>query len=367
MTYFYFLLLGAWVGATVCQLFFWLCIFSRLASYKREKKGTTAAPEPVSVVLCARNAATDLEQFLPKVLAQDYPCFEVCVVDDASDDHTTEVLSRLQSAFPMLKVVRIAHKTQKGKKKALATGIAAAQYDWLLLTDADCYPLSNQWIKGMMAARQSQTEVVLAFAPYEKQAGALNAFIRFETVWTAVQYMGLALAGQPYMGVGRNLLYKKSLFEAVNGFEKHQHILSGDDDLFVNQVIRPDNFALTIAPETFVASPAKTSIQAYFSQKKRHVSVGIHYDWRTKMVLGALALSHFGHYVGFLGPLAIAPLGLWWLLFAARLGVVAYLYRHITKKMGEQDLWPYFPILETALAGYYVVFSTSLMTRRNDW
>ena len=216
-------------GATICQLLYWYLVFSKLAFYKIDKKGIvkesipsvldTDLP-PISIIICARNEAENLRKNLPTILNQEYASFEVIVVNDASTDETLSVLNSFLSKYHHLRIINITDKKIIGKKGALAEGIEAAKYEWLLLTDADCYPFTKNWILGMIKGVDAK-EIGLGYAPYEKRDGFLNTFIRYETVWTATQYMGFALAGEPYMGVGRNIIYMKKLYEKVGGFQKH--------------------------------------------------------------------------------------------------------------------------------------------------
>src|SRR5690606_34092381 len=157
-----------------------------------------------------------------------------------------------------------------GKKFALSLGIKAAQYEHLVFTDADCVPESSDWLTHMAGAFSGGKEIVLGYSPYLRRAGMLNALIRFETFHTAMSYLSYALKGKPYMGVGRNMAYTKSLFFRGKGFASHMHIASGDDDLFVNQNATPHNTTICIHPEAHVWSEPKTTFSAYARQKTRH-------------------------------------------------------------------------------------------------
>lgn len=185
-----------------------------------------------------------------------------------------------------------------GKKFALAQGITAARYDHLLLTDADCCPASEDWLYHMQRKLRGPLKIGLGYGPYQKYPGWLNRFIRYETFYTALQYLSFALAGRPYMGVGRNLIYKKELFEEVGGFHKHINLASGDDDLFVQAAADANNTTLILSPSTFCYSEPERTWRSYARQKARHLTTGKHYTTINKMLLGALSLSHFVHFLG---------------------------------------------------------------------
>jgi poly-beta-1,6-N-acetyl-D-glucosamine synthase len=354
--------------STAVQLFYWLFVFSRVAFHRPQSIPTdlTGYP-PVSVVICARNEAENLKAYLPKILEQDYPNFEVVVVNDDSADNTANVLNNFARQYPHLRIITVQEKKLLGKKGALAEGIAASRYEWLLLTDADCYPLSKNWIAGMVSevVISKKSEIVLGYAPYENCDNSfLNKFIRFETVWTATQYLGFALAGMPYMAVGRNYLYNKNLYESVNGFLMHADIPGGDDDLFVNQVITKKNFSTLLNAQTFMVSKPKPTWNAYFTQKTRHFSTGKRYLLIHQLILASVALSHFFYFV--------TPIYLLYSDFstmfvptsmAIRTMVIWTIYSIILKRFNEHYLFWYIPLFDVVLALFFLVFTPATILR----
>lgn len=359
-------------GATVVQLIFWLFVFSRLAFFNQKKHlglgesdDYPLSQQAVSVIICARNEATNLRKKLPKILQQDYPDFEVVVVNDASTDESAEVLNELSKQYPHLRIISILEKKQLGKKSALAKGIDNASYDWLLMTDADCTPVSKNWISGMMSGIREGKEMVLGYAPYAKRDNSLlNKFIRFETVWTATQYLSFALIGQPYMGVGRNLLYNKKLYKKVNGFTKHEDLASGDDDLFVNQVITQKNFSIILLPQTFMVSEPKTRWNSYFTQKNRHLSAGKRYMVKHQILLGLVSASHFlffvtlffATYVKISTMFAVANI-------VVRTILIWTVYAKILRKLHEERLLWWIPLLDVLYVFFYLVFAATIILR----
>lgn len=271
------------------QLFYYLLIYARVAT-KRSNKLVNTIDEspPVSVVICARNEEENLEQFLPLVLEQEYPTFEVVVVDDCSVDNTDMVLRRLAEKYPHLRTTTIKpdNKFRHGKKLALTVGIKAANHSWLLLTDADCKPASKYWIREMAKNFKAPNQVVLGYGGYSKGRGGLNRLIRYDTFYIAMQYLGFAKFGLPYMGVGRNLAYKKELFFENKGFANHNHMLSGDDDLFVQQVAKKQNTCVELSPMAHTRSVASATFKEWVNQKRRHLSTSPKYRAGVKVWLG---------------------------------------------------------------------------------
>ena len=358
-----------WCGlllSTITQLWFWGVCFHKVANYSPPNLPAQADEElpPASIIICARNEEDNLRRNLPLFLQQDYPTYEVIVVDDNSTDKTAEVVLEFQKKFSTLRLLTVRNKTSPGKKAALSLGIKQASFERLFLSDTDCRPVSRQWLRVMSRSLTGSTGIVLGYGPYLKRDGWLNRFIRFEAFYTAIQYLSFALAGHPYMGVGRNLAYHRSIFWQAKGFERHAHLTSGDDDLLVNQMAHAGNTTINLFPETRIYSDPATSWRGYYNQKRRHLSVGSHYRWQHQFALGALALSHFAFYA--LTILLLILLPDWWYIltlnYLVRIGVVLQVYQGAGKHLGEQDLLPLLPLLDVLYLVYYLVFALSLLT-----
>lgn len=291
--------------STLIQMIYYWLVFSRLSFYKNAGN-INANPQlpPVSVVICARNEYLNLEQNLPLILSQDYPNFEVVIVNDCSDDGTDELLSDFARADSRVKVVHLTQSLNffRGKKFPLSMGIKSASNEILLLTDADCKPLSNQWIKSFATSYEKGTEVVIGFSSFEKNSRLLNLLIRFDNLQAAIWFFSRAIAGKPFMAIGRNLSYRKSLFLKNKGFTSHYNIPTGDDDLFIAQVANKKNTRIEISPDTKVITKPKTSLGDWFRQKRRHMLSSAHYQAGVRMMFFIYSLSQLLFYLslGFL-------------------------------------------------------------------
>lgn len=358
-----YLLLAGLAACTVFQILIYAAWFSRLWRYRAMASENDGASPAVSVIICARNEQKNLQQYLHHFLNQKYHTFEVVVVNDGSTDESWELLLQFQKKYPNLTAVNVPFATPPGKKAALAAGIAQAKHEVLLLSDADCRPVSDQWIALMTAPLKSKREIVLGYSPYERCPGLLNAFIRFETVYTAIQYFSFAWAGMPYMGVGRNLLYTRSLFRRTGGFEAHLHKASGDDDLFVNAAANAENTGMVLHPGAFVVSVPQRSWSGYYYQKSRHFSTGSSYRMRHQVLLGAIALSHSLHYALLLALLIAAPevSAVASLMYLSRMAVVAGVFGTLLHKFEARDLWKWVPLMDALLPLYYLIFSKHIL------
>ena len=279
--------------AFIHQIYFYLR-YLRLGGKVPQKTDSDVQLPAVSVIVCAHNEYENLQDYLSILLEQDYPCYEVIVVDDSSEDGSDLLLERWSRQYGNLyhTFVPRGARVLSNKKLALTIGIKAAHYDYLLLTDADCRPESKYWIREMMKGfSNEQTELVLGFSPYFEKKGLLNHIIGYDTLFNGLQYMGMARAGKPYMGVGRNLAYKRETFFSTGGFKGLLGNRAGDDDLFVNRIANAANTVVVNNPNSIVWSVPKTTWREWFHQKRRHLSVSPQYRTRSKIQVTLEPLS----------------------------------------------------------------------------
>jgi cellulose synthase/poly-beta-1,6-N-acetylglucosamine synthase-like glycosyltransferase len=359
----------AFCVVTAVQLIYFWGIFARFAFYIKKEK--PVGPSPVSIVICAKNEYYNLKNNLPSILNQNYPDFEVVVVNDASDDETIFLLQDLEREYRHLKVVNITQDLNffKGKKFPLSLGIKSAKNELLLLTDADCVPSSPNWIMEMASNFDSKTEIVLGYGPYEQKNNLLNMIIRYETIMTSVQYFSYALAGMPYMGVGRNLAYRKSLFIKHKGFISHYTIKSGDDDLFINKAATRKNAKIEIHPESYTVSPAKNIFRDWWYQKRRHLSTGKYYKPKHQFILGLYSGSLALFYLLFIGLLLIKfNVYIVLSIFVVRLFSKLIIFKNSMQKLNEKNLLLISPMFEIFLLGFFpLIILANLVIKHSKW
>lgn len=362
------IILICFLGVLVVQvgyLTFYLIAFS-----KKGKVGE-AKPQPVSVIVSAHDEEDNLRELIPMLLQQDYPEFEVIVVDDRSNDDSFSILRHFAQDNKNFKHLEVKQKPDhvNGKKFALTLAIKAASHEWILLTDADCRPVSNHWIKSMSTCFSDGISIVTGYSPYEKGPGLLNAFIRYEALLTAIQYLGQALMGKPYMGVGRNLAYRKSLFLKNKGFSTHLDVTGGDDDLFVNKVANRHNLMPCLLKDSLVYSKPKIKWGDFYHQKIRHLSVGKRYRTVDKLRLGAFNMSLILTWLLFIPALLVPEfMALVLTAFIARIIILFFLSRTVSRKLGDGfEAWKV-PFLDFIFTIYYLVTGlVALQTNKIRW
>jgi glycosyltransferase involved in cell wall biosynthesis len=359
------------IACVAIQLLYYLVVFLRL-NFVRPFKDVPEYLPGVSVIICAKNEARNLQQFLKIVLIQQYKQFEVIVVNDQSTDNTVDVLVEYYKRNKNLKLINIEPNEKKpyaGKKYALMKGIEAASFDTIVVTDADCRPATTHWLAKLVGCYMDETQIVLGHSPYEKRPGFLNKLIRYENFMTALQYFGFAIAGLPYMGVGRNLSYKKELIQGFKGFDKAKNILTGDDDLLVNARATGKNTMVCIDKSAFMYTQPEKTFGAWINQKKRHLRSGFKYKFIHQLLLFFFAFSNLVFYSSFVvliikGELLKTVLLLFFALLLNKLIITFRVY----KKLGAEDLRFLSPVLDITYTAYLlIIFFLLLLKPKDSW
>jgi cellulose synthase/poly-beta-1,6-N-acetylglucosamine synthase-like glycosyltransferase len=353
------------------QLFYYLWFYLAVYRYKHpEEKNRQRS---VSVIICARNEAENLRNFLPLVLEQDYPDYEVIIVNDCSEDDSYDVLGAFLLQYPHLRISNVNKdpKFTHNKKFAQFIGIKAAKNDVLLFTDADCQPESKHWLETIASDFDDNTDFVLGYGGYIREKGLLNLYIRYDTMTIAMQYLGMAIRGIPYMGVGRNLAYRRSVFFEKKGFAGHSHIISGDDDLFVNSNAGKENTRVEFRDGTHTRSVPCLTFTEWITQKKRHLTTAPYYKFRDKFLLILEPLARVTFFVSFI--ILLSYLFLWQyllLLFGLRLICQVTVLGLTQKRLNEPGLAGIsliFDIFSPVISGVILLGNTMKRSGTNQW
>ena len=358
----------SFVVFTAIQLIYYFVFSSFLFEAKKDKKKNNVVP--VSVIICAKNEAKNLQEFLPSILNQEYEDYEVILIDDASSDETADVMLSFKKQHSNIKIISVENIEAfwGNKKYALTLGIKGANNEHLLFTDADCKPVSKNWISEMANNFSQEKTIVLGYGKYKKEKSLVNLFVRFETLLTAIQYFSYAKLGSPYMAVGRNLAYHRSEFFNVKGFINHMHIRSGDDDLFIQDAANKENTTFTISKKSFTESIAPTSFKEWFQQKRRHISTANHYKTQHKFFLGLFFVSKVLFYL-----LAIILFFFYSWKIILPIFLSYYLVQFIviglsSKKLKEPTIAFLLPFLEIGLLIFqFSIFITNLSSKPKHW
>jgi len=365
------ILFWVFVTAAAIQLFFYLLTLSVFSFYRKPRSTSVNIPG-ISVIISAKNEAENLKKLIPLLLKQQYKAFEIIVLDDKSTDDTYDYTIELEHKEENFKLVRIDSTPDhiNNKKYALTLGIKAAKFDYLVFTDADCQPAGEYWLEEFSHGFTSdKIKFVLGYSQYFRKKGLLSMFINYETILTALHYVGIGLLGNPYMGVGRNIAYRKSFFLKNNGFGKYQGVVGGDDDLLVNQYANRKNTKFILSPNSTVYSIPKTKMNDYILQKTRHLSVGKHYRGTDKLLLGLLSFSKIIFWLSFItaimsGYQTYFVAGGFFLVMVSLLTVLLVL----KKKTGDKSSIWMLPFLDFIFIFYYITTGLKvLFTKKVRW
>ncbi|MFY7810931.1 MAG: glycosyltransferase [Flavobacterium sp.] len=371
MTFFLNIILISFIVVCFIQLIYFGFIFSKF-SFSKINNQNYVFSEPVSVVICAKNEEKNIANLIEILLNQNYTNYEILIIDDASSDKTSEIIESYQKSNSKIKLVKVENNEAfwGNKKWALTLGIKATKYENLLFTDADCKPINENWIKEMTKNFQNEKTIILGYSPYLKIKNSwLNKLIRFETLFTALQYFSWAKIGKPYMGVGRNIAYKKSEFFNQNGFVNHMKVYSGDDDLFVNAASNFKNTVIEYSNDSFVYSEPKKTWKEWILQKRRHITTAKYYKFFDQFQLSILFISQFLFFL--FAIILISFLHQWILvlsLIAFRYLINFIIIGKSTKKLNETNLTIWYPILEINLIiiQFYIFFK-NIISKPKYW
>ncbi|MGL1887358.1 MAG: glycosyltransferase [Reichenbachiella sp.] len=360
------ILFYVFLGSIAIQTLFWVIPWIAIGNHKLKENQESPA---VSVIVCAHNELNNLKELIPALEKQEYSDFEIIIVDDRSDDGTYDFMLETQSDKIKQVTIDQVHNHISAKKYAITLGVKAAKHDTLLFIDADCRPSSTNWIKKMTQGMTADKSFALGISQYEKKPGLLNKIIRFETQFTAFNYMGWAILGNPYMGVGRNLCYSKSLFLENKGFNKYQDVIGGDDDILVNQFATGKTTVVVIDPEATTVSIPKNTFGEYLAQKIRHVSVSKFYKSKDKMLLGFQNLSNVVYWLS-LFTLAVTT-DLYIILGGVALFralLLMIMHFNTSKKFGDRiNIW-LVPVFDAIYVWFIsIVGLVALFTKKVKW
>ena len=346
------------------QIIYYFCVYGKLIFNKKKKQtedtaSQTEALPPVSVVIAAKNEEYHLKDKLVFFLEQDYPEFEVIVVNDASTDECEYVLKAFSKLYPCLKVVNIVENVNKfrGRKFPISLGIKSAKYDHIVLAGPDCVPSGFEWLENFARNLSEKKEVVLGFCTYTKQKGLFKFLLQYDNLTTAMNYMGLALSGHPYRGDGRNIAFKKDLFFKVGGFTKHYNLPLGEDDIFIRNVSTASNTTVSLTPESFLSSDAKHTYKEWKRQKIDRLSTYKYYKPSIKFLLSIPNITTLLFYA-FVITLLLLSLPFEYVILAIVIKFVLQIliYFKSCKRLGIKRVFIFAPLIEL----YFLLLNAEL-------
>lgn len=352
----------------IVQGVFWLALYQGFRRARRRASEVVAESRtelPVAVIVAARDEEAAIPELLRALSASAYRAFEVVIVDDGSTDRTADIVRGHMTNDDRVRVVQVTPREPR-KKNALTAGIESARHELLAFTDADCRP-GPLWLSAIAAHHGSRDRerVIVGWGPLDRTPGIVNRVARYENFVTAFLTAAACGLGRPYMALGRNLSYSRTLFRTIDGFRHSIESLSGDDDLLVQEVaqLRAAEVVYMFDPNSFVPSPAPKSWRSWLRQKRRHASAGRYYRPSLQLYL---LVFHVTGIALWLAPFWLGLAGA--AMLAARLVVQHAAVRDAARTFGELDLLPLQPLWELAFTVYnLVVAPVGVLFKPRTW
>jgi len=339
------------IAVVVLQLVYYLGVFGKFAFAKPQQ--VTAKRLSVSVIVCAKNDAERVKELVPVLAAQNYPDFELVLIDNASSDDTLDIFEAFEKQYRNIRLVKVENNEAfwGNKKYALTLGMKAAGKDYLLFTDANCYPTAPDWITHMASQFTMSKTIVLGYSAYEKVKGSfLNKIIRFDAVHGATQRFAWAALGRPFTADGRNLAYKKDEFFKRNGYINHMNIRTGEDALFVNDAATKKNTTLCYTPESFTYTKARKTFKSWAKDKRKAAFTASFFKPFDRIQLKTFIFLQAAFFILLI---VLLVLQFNWMYIAPAV-MVRYMAGWVTmaqsaKRLNEKDAAYWYPVMEIIL------------------
>lgn len=314
------------------QLLFYLVLYRKPFIYERKRKVTSVTEDElpgISVIISSKNNSEELEKNLPFIMEQDYPKFEVIVVNCGSSDETDMVLKAAEQKYPQLYHTYVPAESDgvNEKKLALTLGIKAAKNEILLFTEAFCRPDTPRWIREYGKEFLQGRDIVLGYSRLNIEKKVfMEKFIHFDNLIHHLKFISMALARKPFMGIGRNMAYKKALFYSNKGFSPILNIEGGEDDLYINRIAQGKQTGVVITPDSMTDTNGIDSFHTWRSIKSRYLYTKQFYNGFAYHLLGLETFTKYAFYIALLGVVGLGIMNSGYYLagFALLLAIIRF-------------------------------------------
>lgn len=359
------------------QAIYYLGLYNKIYTHTQKENNAEVNLKhpPLSVIIVAKDAANELKENLPFILEQDYPEFEVIVIYDSAADDCDDVLKLLEDKYPNLYHTFIPDSARyiSHKKLGITMGIKASRHDWLVFTESNCRPQSKRWLRQMARNFTPSTEIVLGYSNYEKASGWFNKRITFDTLLNSMRYLGMAISGHPYMGTGRNMAYRKSLYYKQKGFSSHLNLQRGEDDLFINETANEHNTRVETDPESLIRISIPKYKRIWREEKISYMATSRLFKGTARYLMGFETCSRLLFYITTIATITISTIlhqwiiaGIALLLWTLRYVLQLVVFRKASTYLGERKFYGLLPVFDILQPIWNLGFKLQRRIRRKD-
>ncbi len=261
---------------------------------RREKEEEQHDTPPISVVVISNGDIEQLERLIPAILQQDYPHFELVIVEEGGREVTKQLVNRWHEQYKNIRLTFMPKNSRNiiRSKFSITLGVMAAKYDWILLTEADCMPVSDRWIRTFASRTTPSVDLIIGYSTY-KQSDAVSGYWSFDKVRFMLQCFFAVRFCRPLAADRTNIAFRKSSFTAANGFKGYLHLQGGEGTLLVNQISNRNNTTVVCNAEAAVeqelTSPKAVATAKYNRlEALRHLPFGKKYFYYRNGLMGIL-------------------------------------------------------------------------------
>jgi len=362
------LLLAGFVLALLIQLFYQ--ILMAVFTLSGKKKETPSEYPSISIIVPSRNYEDNLRELIPTLLDQDYPDFEVVVVDDCSSDGTEWYLAGLKLESAKLKTSRIIQETDFPNALVITIGVRAATKDWLVFLNPLCRVGGNGWLKSISAGMRPNTEALLGFVKYTNLEGSMQKFFRYENFDSFILYGSARYLGLPMPIADVNMAYRREQFLDLKGFAAVLDARFSENELYINKIANRKNSTYLLDQSTVIDFHGETGWHDGMIFKKKQLQLKRKFSFKKKLFLGINTFSRAFFDVSMIALLILSP----WRFWVAGIWLFKMIHELIwgvvgMNRLGEKNLFPGLLILRSTvpLVNGFLSFKQLFTRRKRKW
>jgi glycosyltransferase involved in cell wall biosynthesis len=363
-----FVLAVATGGFLLLQLIYYVFVYGKVSRYRLPEENYNFPP--VSVVLVTKDEQENLKERLPVILEQQYPDFEVVIVNNASSDETEFVLKVFQKIYPQLKVVNLYSEAPNkflGKKYPLSIGIKSAKNDCVLLTNVNCVPNSLFWIMNMVRGLSQTRNTIIGFNFYEREKTLFNSLVQYDTIINAINYGGMALLGNPYKATGDNIIISREEFFNSGSFLSLYNVACGDMELYVNRITKGKKTSVILNEEAYIKTETPQSFSLWCRYKKRNIKTAYYYKFLDKLLVAIPSWTTLFFYATFV-TLFLLNFPWQWILTGCilKFAIQIIFFQNASKVLMKNNLCIFAPLFEIFFLVFNTIMGISVLFSRKD-